>query len=128
MKTKRSFFSIRQNNSRGKLRKPAVFIIVEASTNKEACDLAEQHISFCEDSGRYADYDNCGCCPCCGHRWTVPWEDKPENPKVLVELIRNNGLIYMGQTFAALIKADGSIVIGSSVENFEDICFYIDGN
>lgn len=123
-----AFFQIRQNNSGGSFDAPAAHVIIEASSKEEACKRTSPHFSLCGDSGRYAEYDECGCCPCCGHRWSEPWNDKPENPTKLVAEIRSNGLKYMRATATALIKADGSIVIGDTPERLEEICGYITQN
>ncbi|MGL5005024.1 MAG: DUF7296 family protein [Casimicrobium sp.] len=123
-----AFFEIRQNNSGGSFDAPAVHVIIAAPSKDEACKRTSPHFSLCGDSGRYAEYDDCGCCPCCGHRWSEPWDDKPEEPAKLVEEIRKNGLKYMGATATALIKADGSIIIGETTECLDAICGYITQN
>jgi hypothetical protein len=120
-----AFFEIRQNNSGGHFDGPAVHVITEAPDKETACKRTEPHFALCGDSGLYAEYDSCGCCPCCGHRWSEPWDDEPEDPKKLVVEIRKNGLTYMGGVATALIKADGSIVIGNTSERLEEICGYI---
>lgn len=123
-----AFFEIRQNNSGGSFDKPAVHVIIEAPDKETACKRTQPHFTMCGDSGRYADYDDCGCCPCCGHRWSEPWTDKPEDPQELIADIRKNGLEYMGEVATALIKADGTIVIGNTPESLEAICGYITQN
>lgn len=119
------FFKFIQNNSGGLFRGPAVHVFVEAKDMEDACEKTEPHFKLCGDSGRYAEYDDCGCCPCCGHRWDRPWGEEPETVEDIVEQIDDNGLEYMGGTSTALIKADGSIVVGDTAENLRDIRDYI---
>jgi hypothetical protein len=57
------FFTFNQNNSGGRFRGPAYYVIIEADTPTEANNIAENH-------GVYFD----GCrdgtdCECCGDRW-----------------------------------------------------------
>lgn len=122
-----AFFRIAQNNSGGSFDGPAACVIIEAPDKETACKRTQPHFTLCGDSGLYADYDSCGCCPCCGHRWLEPWDDEPEKPTKLAEEIHRNGLSYMGSVATALIKADGSIVIGDTSERLESICDYITG-
>jgi hypothetical protein len=76
------FYTFYQNNSGGNFTGPAVYVIIEANSAKEANDRAE-------DIGLYfngASEDENGWsrdCPCCGDRWTAQWSDadgteKPE--------------------------------------------------
>lgn len=118
--TPTAFFEIQQNNSGGSFDAPAVHVIIEAPDEETARKRTEPHFTLC-DAG-YAEYDSCGCCPCCGHRWLWPC---PEEPTKLVADIRQNGLTFMGAVATALIKADGSIVIGDTPERLESICGYI---
>lgn len=62
----KTFFQVRQNNSGGSFHSPAVKVIIEASNLSEVSDKISSHFQLCGDSGRYADYDDCGCCPSCG--------------------------------------------------------------
>lgn len=123
-----TFFEIRQNNSGGSFAAPAIHVIIEASNKNEACGLAGSHFTLCGNSGLYAEYDSCGCCPCCGHRWSEPWDDKPEDSVRLVEEIKERGISRMGVTATALIKSDGSIVIGDTQAHLDVICGYITQN
>lgn len=118
------YYVIRQNNSGGKFLPPAVNVVVEADNIKQLRQVIRPHIALCRDSGLYADYDACGCCPCCGHRWLLPCSDKPEKPEKLVAEIRERGLSYMGATATALIKADGSLIIGDTQEHLDAIRAY----
>lgn len=120
-----SFFEFSQNNSGGSFRGPATSVFVQADTLEEACNLTRPHFTLCGDSGRYADYDDCGCCPCCGHRWSTPWSDKPDSATQTIETINRKGLKYFGEIATALIKPDGSILIGNTQENLDQIINYI---
>lgn len=120
-----SFFEFRQNNSGGRFNGPAVFVYVEASDLGTAHSKTEPHFTVCGDSGLYAEYDTCGCCPCCGHRWYDPWNDQGETVEEILETIDENGLEYMGVTAIALIKADGSFIKGDSDENLAAIRSYV---
>ena len=107
------FFSLYQNNSGGSWEYPAVNVIIEADNIEQARERAGRLITFCGDSGRYAEYDNCDCCPCCGHRWNDFWDDKPENNVELISRVEKEGLSYMGYSPAtALLKADGTLLLG----------------
>ena len=118
-----NFFTFRQNNSGGHFHTPAVYIYVEADTKDKAIELVSNHITLCGDSGMYAEYDNCECCPCCGHRWSDPWEDEPQaKGKVFVH---HPGMTYMGETAQALVRADGTLVVGDTREAYELIANYV---
>lgn len=123
-----SFFSFRQNNSGSTWGKPAVNVIVEASSVEEACSRTEPHFTLCGDSGLYSEYDSCGCCPCCGHRWGRPWSDDPDKLEGLLADIDRYGLAYMGGVGTALVKHDGSIIVGDSFPNLTAIRDYIKTN
>lgn len=125
MKTKAKFFKIRQNNSGGKFKAPAVHVVIEAANVDDACELANRHFTMCGDSGLYAEFDNCGCCTCCGHRWTRPWSDKPDNATEVLDDVKRNGLTYMGMTSTALITASGDIIIADTSEKLQTICNYL---
>lgn len=118
-----NFFTFKQNNSGGHFHEPAVYLYVEADDKDKAIELVSNHITLCGDSGMYAEYDNCGCCPCCGHRWSDPWEDEPQaKGKVFVY---NPGMTYMGETAHALVRADGTLVVGDTREAYELIANYV---
>jgi len=123
-----AFFTYRQNNSGGSFRGPAVYVHVEADSVDEANRLVSGHISLCGDSGMYAEYDSCGCCPCCGHRWSPLWDDKP-TPKGAVKdhiwLSSENNLSCMGAVRHALVKSDGSLIVGNSQSAYDEIANYI---
>lgn len=127
--THQSFFIIRQNNSGGRFLPPAVSVIIESPTLDAAVFAIEQHgVSMCSDSGLYAAYDDCGCCPCCGHRWTRPWDDDPLERDViehLVEQLRSDDLEWLGGVAFALIKADGTLIVGDTREKSVEISSYL---
>ena len=74
-----NLFHFNQNNSGGECHPPAVHVLVEAPTLEDAIKLTRPHFTLCGNTGMYADYDNCGCCPCCGHRWREPFNGEPMN-------------------------------------------------
>ena len=113
------YFTYIQNNSGGKWKPPAVNIVVEADTLAEANNLVGHYITLCGDSGTYAEYDTCGCCPCCGHRWTEPCSDEPESGVDAAD--GNMVLKSMSYTCTALIKSCGEIIIGDNQENLDAI-------
>lgn len=121
----KTFFQFRQNNSGGHFNGPAARVIVEAPDKKSACALTEPHFTLCGTSGAYAEYDSCGCCPCCGHRWSEQCDDEPEANEKIAKRIKEDGISYMGAVANALVKADGSVVVGNTPENIEAICNYI---
>lgn len=121
----KTFFNFRQNNSGGKWTGPAVNVLVEAKTLDEAILKSSPHITLCGDSGLYADYDDCGCCPCCGHRWTKPWREDREKMEDIRHLFQDGDLRYMGGVRLALIKDDGSLVIGDDTEKYQLIQSYV---
>ena len=66
------FYTYRQNNSGGSFCGPAMYVIIEATSENEANRLAE-------DLGLY--FDGAGDCECCGNRWSYP--DSPtEYPSI----------------------------------------------
>lgn len=119
-----NFFTLRQNNSGGHFHKPAVYIYVEADTKDKAIELVSNHIELCGDSGTYAEYDDCGCCPCCGHRWSEPWEDAPQ-PKGSVVAKYSYSMTYSDSPNHALVRADGTLVVGDTREAYELIANYV---
>lgn len=113
------FFLYRQNNSGGSFDAPAVNVIVEASTKDSANELFGRHLTLCGDSGLYAEYDNCGCCPCCGHRWSEPWSDQPEDGAALYESAAFG--TNWGVPRIALIRATGDMVVSDTDERMAEI-------
>lgn len=71
------FYTYSQNNSGGRFRGPAMYVIVEADSPEQADDIAT-------DNGLYFN----GCsedidCPCCGDRWYTASEyDSLDTPEV----------------------------------------------
>jgi len=120
-----TFIQFRQNNSGGSFHKPSVNVYIEAASVDDACKMTEPHFSVCGDSGRYADYDDCGCCPCCGHRWSKPWSDGSDTAEEIIKDIDKDGLLYMRSVSTSLIKADGSIIIGNTEKKLREIKKYI---
>lgn len=121
----KSFFLFRQNNSGGRFQEPAVEVFVEAETLDEACESTKSHFTLCVDTGMYADYDNCGCCPCCGHRWDKPYSEDPLNKESIEFHLANFKVSYMGSTQVALITKDGLIFIGDSESKLSTIKKYM---
>lgn len=118
-------FHFRQNNSGGSWHGPAVNVFVEAETLPQAIALSADHFTLCGDSGLYADYDSCGCCPCCGHRWTKPWDEEGEPMAEAIDIIKKD-VVYMGAVNSALVKSDGSILIGKTAEDVAGIVSYLE--
>lgn len=122
-----SYFVYHQNNSGGGFREPAVEVVVEAETLDEATEAASPYFTLCGDSGLYAEYDSCGCCPCCGHRWEPPWSDNPTAGSEIVARLRsprNRDLHWLGGVRVALIRSDGSLLVG---ERRDEIEAYLEG-
>ena len=116
----KKLFAIRQNNSGGSWSKPAVTIWISAENEGVAAELLSKHgVSLCGTSGRYADYDDCGCCPCCGHRWEGLEESLPDDYR-RGYLFDNHGLSYLGEVGNAYISESG-IIIGDSIEKLNVI-------
>jgi hypothetical protein len=127
----KQFYLIRQNNSGGSFEPPAVNLVVEAPDYHAAILAASEHIDFCGDSGRYADYDDCHCCPCCGHRWDKPWDEEPDSVEEILGALKcfssdGIGLDYMSGVNVALIKADGTITTSTDVEKLNAILIYLE--
>lgn len=114
------YFVYHQNNSGGSFDGPAVRVIVEADTLKEASARIEPHVTLCGDSGLYADYDNCGCCPCCGHRWEEPWGEQPVSGPDARGILPD-GLTWLGGVSVALIPRDGPMIVGDTEERRAEI-------
>lgn len=119
----KNFFTYDQNNSGGGFAAPAVYVIVEADTLAQANERIAPHVTLCGDSGRYADYDDCGCCPCCGHRWSEPCSDEPDSVERLIQIA--SGATYMRSTKTALIKADGTLTTSATPEGHQEIKDYL---
>ena len=68
------FYTFRQNNSGGRWDEPAITVIVEADSAKEANDVAEANgVYFCGvDEGKD--------CDCCGDRWWPQTDEVDANP------------------------------------------------
>lgn len=111
----------------GRFRPPAVNVYIEAPDLKTACSRTEPHFRVCKESGFYADYDSCGCCPCCGHRWSKPYNENPEEASEITDSIKRDGLKYFDFVATALIKENGSIVIGDTEDKLDNIIEYILG-
>ena len=115
----KTFYELRQNNSGGSFHAPATSLIIEADSVDQANALAERHITLCGDSGTYAEYDTCGCCPCCGHRWNRVSEwDKVEKLQ--------GGDTYFRNPHYALIRADGSLLVGDTPEKDAQLRVYVE--
>jgi hypothetical protein len=64
------FYTFSQNNSGGFFKPPAIHVIVEADSAKEANEIAEEN-------GLYFDGVRDGVdCSCCGDRWSDMWGDE----------------------------------------------------
>ncbi len=110
-----------QNNSGGSFYAPAVNLLIEAETAESAIKLAESQITFCGSSGRYADYDDCGCCPCCGHRWEMITEDdRAEGDSwQLINLKEPKEMMRWGMPSYAFLDKDGLLVVGDTEAKFD---------
>jgi hypothetical protein len=74
------FYTFSQNNSGGSFIGPAKYVVVEASSVDEACDIAENHGVYFEGCRTNLD------CPCCGDRWSRVWHtDGSEKPQIYGE-------------------------------------------
>ena len=120
-----NFFTFIQTNSGGYFHKPAVHIYVEADDTGKAIELVSNHITLCDDSGTYAEYDDCGCCPCCGHRWTKPWWGDTPEPKGGVVSNSDYPMTSFHTANHALVRADGTLVVGDTREAYELIANYV---
>lgn len=119
-----SLFHFSQNNSGGKFNDPAKNIIVEADNLESA--IQKLPIDLCSDDGTYAAYDTCGCCPCCGHRWTKPWDEKGSSPKSLIEQIKSDAMWEERVNNTLLIKESGESILSNTIENKSAIISYIE--
>lgn len=108
-----AFYTYDQNNSGGRFRGPAEYVIVQADNSTDANELAE-------GMGVYFDASND--CPCCGPRWDRSYGKGDENPSIdgatpedylSGRWIRDNGL-----TKVIVRYRDGSVVrYGSNQES-----------
>lgn len=66
--TESNFYEIRQNNSGGSFDKNMPRCMwIEASSEEEACEIAEEHGVYFDGIEKGID------CHCCGDRWSRPW-------------------------------------------------------
>lgn len=105
------FFTFDQNNSGGSFdydgeRGITHYVIIEAADRHQAVDRAEE-------IGLYFDGVSDGRdCPCCGDRWSRPWQDPTDAPEVWgnpVSQARSSGFFRNGQKEIAVHYADGRI-------------------
>jgi len=71
------WFRIRQNNSGGYFSHPAVEVYIWA----ESADAAYDRLM--EEAGA----TNSGSCPCCGSRWSHPWDEDGVQDAAVLELL-----------------------------------------
>ena len=106
--TEANFYEFHQNNTGGDFDTDMPrFMWIEASSEEEACAIAEEHGVYFD--GIDKGYD----CPCCGDRWYRPWRsmsraavdlwytecsgpdaikwDKWEDPEVEFKIIEKKG-------------------------------------
>ena len=67
------WWTFKQNNSGGSWRGPAIFVCVQANSEHVAVAMAEEQ-------GCY--FDGEGDCPCCGNRWSYPWDGGTDGPEI----------------------------------------------
>ncbi len=122
----KSLFHFDQNNSRGKFHPPAVHILVEAPTLEDAIKLTAPHFTLCGDTGMYADYDDCGCCPCCGHRWDAPYSGKPMDAEEIAARFTPEAFACLRGKIPrlALITPDGAILTSANAKDLKKIRNY----
>lgn len=76
------FFTFYQNNSGGVFDfeegRFSHYVIIEAETEEKAIERAKE-------VGLY--FDGVGDCNCCGNRWSYPWDDGTDVPRVYGKLI-----------------------------------------
>jgi len=75
------FFHYHQNNSGGSFSSPAINVVVEAISAKDADSRAE-------NIGLY--FDGEGDCGCCGDRWSTQYGKGEEVPSIYGEPLTNN--------------------------------------
>lgn len=108
MKNRETMFMLWQNNSGGYFEAPAEQVYVFADDKDEAERLLRKHIRLCNDNGTYASFDECGCCPCCGHRWVFEDDDRRNVYEAIGDLLDPNERFYTLRK-AAFILPDGSL-------------------
>lgn len=110
-------FYICQNNSGGSFFGPALYVFIAAPSLKDAEALAEEYFHLCTTSERYGNFDECGCCPCCGHRWAMLYEADRDYAICYTEPLNmtNDGIPYI-----AFITNEG-ITIKNSAEDLPDL-------
>ena len=68
--TEANFYEFRQNNSGGSFDTDMPRCLwIEASSEEEACAIAEEHGVYFDGIDKGID------CECCGDRWYRPWKD-----------------------------------------------------
>jgi len=125
-------FLVRQNNSGGHFRPPAVFVFIEADSPEQAMIAAAPFIDFCEDSGMYAAYDSCGCCPCCGHRWDTidDWNEVDQDAAAYYFgkecfSLSEDMTTYMNAVALALVTPKNGLLVGNTPETAKEIADYV---
>ncbi len=82
-----TYYRYRQNNSGGGFEGPAIEVFVEADSEDEADEIAQEH-------GIYFDPLYLIDCECCGNRWSEAWDSyeqiPPEYYSELDELLYGN--------------------------------------
>lgn len=68
-----TYYHYRQNNSGGGFEGPAIEVFVEADSEDEADEIAQEH-------GIYFDPLYLIDCECCGNRWGSAWDSYDEVP------------------------------------------------
>lgn len=103
-----SFFTFHQNNSGGSWSRPAINMIIEANSAREANGLAEEY-------GAY--FDGYGDCQCCGDRWYELSKGDDGDPvpsiygsPVEEQLVKDKGWPYKDDKvpYAIVYYADGT--------------------
>lgn len=114
------YYRIYQNNSGGYLKEPARMILVEAPDWKSMQRSIKEYVTFCGE-----EYDWCGCCSCCGHRWDEPWSRDGYSPESILQELNSpyNNTAEKIPSFL-LIYADGNDLLGDTPEKVEEIRAY----
>lgn len=105
------FYTFDQNNSGGvfvydKERGITRYVIIEAADEKQVVDRAEEIGLYFNGIAAGTD------CPCCGDRWSHPWEDPTDAPEVWgvpVENVDRPRFLRDDQKEIAVHYADGRI-------------------
>ena len=71
-----AFYTYSQNNSGGFFCEPAKYVIVEADSQDEANEIAQEHGVYFNGCATGVD------CSCCGDRWYPCWEDATDEPMI----------------------------------------------